>query len=362
MRLFQNSSIYPGYLPRLRALAPGDLPFVEQVRRFLADRYAAAHFLKPVVEGSLDAFFTNGNDDMLQKAWARENGLPADASPHDILLAQIEHHRTEVFYNLDPVRFDDALVARLPGCVKRTIAWRAAPSPHLNFRRYDLVVCNFSSILQRFADQGFRTAEFFPAHDDAMNSKAGNRDRPIDLLFVGGYSRHHKRRGRILEQVAHMAERWNVRFCLDRSLLTRIAESPLGIVPPLRNHRRPAAIRRVAQDGVFGLELYEALGQAKIVLNAAIDMAGDERGNMRCFEAMGCGGLLLSDEGRYPRGMVPGQTLVTFRDGKDAVAHAESLLGGDPQVLQSIADAGHRAIQSEYSRDRQWQAFLTLCA
>jgi hypothetical protein len=362
MRVFQNSSLYPDYLPRLRTLAPIYLPFSEQVRRFLADRYAAAHFLKPVLEGDVTAFLTNGNDAALQKTWARENGLSTKASPHDILLAQIEHHRTEVFYNLDPVRFCDSVVARLPGCVKRSIAWRAAPSPHLNFRKYDLLVSNFPGILKRFADQGFRTAEFFPAHDDHMNPIAANRNRPIDLLFVGGYSRHHKRRGQILERVAFMAERWNVRFYLDRSLLTRVAESPLGIVPPLRSHRRPQVIRRVSQDGVFGLELYAALGQAKIVLNAAVDMAGDERGNMRCFEAMGCGSLLLADEGRYPSGMVPGQTLVTFRDGDDAVARAEELLQGDAQPLQSIADAGHRAIRSEYSRDRQWQAFLALCA
>ena len=254
------------------------------------------------------------------------------------------------------------MVARLPGCVKRSIAWRAAPSPHLNFNRYDLLVSNFPGILKQFAEKGFRTAEFFPAHDDDMNRIAANRDRPIDILFVGGYSRHHRRRGFILEQVAGMAERWNVRFYLDRSLLNRIAESPLGIVPPLWSHRRPAVIRRVAQDGVFGMDLYVALGRAKIVLNAAVDMAGEERGNMRCFEAMGCGSLLLSDEGRYPRGMVPGQTLVTFRDGGDAVARVEALLQGDAQALQSIADAGHRAIRDEYSRDKQWQAFLLLCA
>lgn len=362
MRLFQNSSLYSGYLPRLRTLAPVHLPFAEQVHRFLADRYAAAHFLKPVLEGDAEAFFTNGNDDKLQSAWARDNGMPARSSPKDILLAQIEHHRTEVFYNLDPVRFDDSVVAQLPSCVKRRIAWRAAPSPHQNFRQYDLLVSNFPGILQRFADQGFRTAEFFPAHDDEMNRFADNFDRPIDLLFVGGYTRHHKRRSSILEQAARLADRWNVRFCLDGSLLNRVAESPLGLLPLLRKHRRPAAIRRVAQSGVFGIELYEALGQAKIALNAAVDMAGAERGNMRCFEAMGCGSLLLSDEGRYPHGMVPGQTLVTFRDGNDAVTRAEALLQGDAQFLKSMAQAGHRAIRDEYSRDKQWQAFKVLCA
>lgn len=361
MRLFQNSSLYPGYLPRLRTLAPGTLPFAEQVRRFLADRYAASHFLRPVLDGDPDAFFTNGSDGALQATWAREQGMPADTPGADILLAQLEHHRAEVFYNLDPVRFDDAFVARLPGCVKRRIAWRAAPSPHDRFRSYDLLVSNFPGILARYAEQGFRTAEFFPAHDEAMNPYAARAERPVDILFVGGYSRHHCRRAVILEAVARLAGRWRVRFCLDRSRLTRLAESPLGLLPPLAKHRRPAAIRRVAGDGVFGLDLYDALSQAKIALNAAVDMAGNERGNMRCFEAMGCGSLLLSDDGLYPRGMDPGRTLVTFRDANDAVRQAEALLTGPAEVREGIARAGFEAIGREYSRDRQWQAFVALC-
>ena len=361
MRLFQNSSLYPGYLPRLRRLAPGNLSFAEQVSRFLADRYAASHILQPGSGGEADVFFTNGNDAVLQAAWAREHGLTARASSADILLAQIEHHRTEVFYNLDPVRFDDAFVARLPGCVKRRIAWRAAPSPHQNFRAYDLLISNFPGILARYADQGFRTAEFFPAHDAAMNPFAARTDRPVDILFVGGYSRHHRRRAVILEAVARLSQRWRVRFCLDRSRLTKLAESPLGLLPPLSRHRRPAAIRRVASEGVFGLDLYDQLSQAKIALNAAVDMAGDERGNMRCFESMGCGSLLLSDAGRYPRGMQPGRTLLTFSDADDAVRQAEALLQDEPAAREGIARAGFQAISTEYSRDRQWQAFLALC-
>ena len=43
----------------------------------------------------------------LQRHWAREHGMPGKPSLEAILLAQIEHHRTEVFYNLDPVRYPE---------------------------------------------------------------------------------------------------------------------------------------------------------------------------------------------------------------------------------------------------------------
>ena len=48
------------------------------------------------------------------------------------------------------------------------------------------------------------------------------------------------------------------------------------------------------------------------MLNGAIDMAGPDRGNMRCFEAMGCGALLVSDVGNYPVGMEAGVTMETY--------------------------------------------------
>jgi len=105
MRLFQNSLLYRSH--PVRGYKPGSerLRFEELRRNFLDDRFGAMHFLKPVLDGEANAFFTNGNDEVLQGQWARENGLRSDASLESILLAQIEHHRAEVFYNLDPVRF-----------------------------------------------------------------------------------------------------------------------------------------------------------------------------------------------------------------------------------------------------------------
>jgi hypothetical protein len=63
MRLFQNSALYPSYLARLNQLAPETLGFEERRHIFLGDRFGALHFLKAVLEGNPDAFFTNGDDE-----------------------------------------------------------------------------------------------------------------------------------------------------------------------------------------------------------------------------------------------------------------------------------------------------------
>ncbi|MCC8960925.1 glycosyltransferase family 1 protein [Bradyrhizobium sp. Pear76] len=358
MRLFQNSGLYPSYLPRLNQLAAKASTFAARRDVFLHDRFGAAHILEPVLDGASEAFFTNGDDEALQRQWAHEQGMQGTPTLEAILLAQIEHHRTEVFYNLDPVRYPSAFVAKLPGCVKKTLCWRAAPSGNADLTAYGAVLGNFPSILEAWRSKGCRAELFFPATDPVM-AQYGHGERPIDVAFVGGYSRHHSARGRTLEQVAALAADRNIVFCLDASRLTRLAESAVGRLLPLAKHRRPDVIARIARPPVFGRDLYELFGSAKIVLNGAIDMAGNDRGNMRCFEAMGCGSLLVSDAGRYPDGMDPGQTIAVYESGNDCLTQIGNCLR-DWDDMKAKAERGRRVVGDLYSKERQWALFQNL--
>jgi glycosyltransferase involved in cell wall biosynthesis len=359
LRLFQNSGIPAGYKRRLDAIAREHTTFNARLSVFLGDRYGASHFLKPVLDGDSNAFFTNGDDIELQRAWAREHGLPRSAELEDILLAQIEEHRPDVFYNLDPLRYDSNFVRKLPSCVKKKLCWRAAPSPGNNFVAYDLVVCNFPSIIESWRRQGLRAGYFAPAHDPAMDDCVEASGRSIDMVFVGSYTRHHVRRARTLEAASRLAAKYRVVLCLDPSRLTRLAETPLGMVPLLYKHRRPDSIRQVASGPVFGLDLYRMLASSKIVLNGAIDMSGEDRGNMRCFEAMGCGALLVSDRGRYPQGMIAGQNMLDYASEADVADVVGSALDNWPRY-QDMAERGRQMVRSEYSKERQWESFQKL--
>src|SRR5262245_43894838 len=115
MRLFQNAGLYKSYIPRLRALYAGASAFEELQREFLADRFGAPHVWQPVLQGAPEAFFTNADDEVLQRAWARRAGLPQNCGHQEILRNQIEAHRTEVFYNGDPMHYGSAFVRSLPG-------------------------------------------------------------------------------------------------------------------------------------------------------------------------------------------------------------------------------------------------------
>ncbi len=361
MRLFLNSRYYPSLRPKVRALTSGHATFAEKINAFVQFREGGCHMLLPVDQQAEWAFFTNADDVDIQRVWAREQGMSPRASLADILRAQIEEHRTDVFYNLDATGWASDFVKKLPGCVKCAIGWHALPFQNVSFEGYDLMVCNFPSTLAGLRQLGYRAEYFFPAYDPALAPYAARTNRPVDVLFVGGYSRRHKSRAMVLEAVARMADRHNIVMHLDRSRLCRLAESPLGRLLPLAEHRRPAAIRQVTRDPVFGLDYYEVLSSAKIVLNGSIDMPSADRGNMRCFEALGSRSLLLTDEGNYPDGMTAGQTMMTYASPDDAIRQIEALLE-NPARLSGIASAGHEMISSRYSKQVQWKRFEELVA
>ena len=144
-------------------------------------------------------------------------------------------------------------------------------------------------------------------------------------------------------------------YCLDASRLTQLAESAIGRLP-LQKHRRPDAIAKIAKPPVFGRQLYELIGSSKIVLNGAIDMAGQDRGNMRCFEAMGCGALLVSDAGSYPDGMSRRRNHRDISDDR-RLSQPNSTIFGRLAAAKQIADNGRKQISNLYSKERQWALF-----
>jgi hypothetical protein len=361
MRLLQNSGLYPSYLRHLDALRDPDWSFERQLAVFYEDGYMASHILQPIIAGDQSAFFTNSDDEVLQRQWAREHGLAAHTPLSELLLAQLEEHRTEIFYNMDPMRYQSDFLRRLPGCVRKSVAWRAAPSPGADFSAYDAVMSNFPTILDKYRELGWRTAYFCPSHHPALDAFTDNTDRPVDVTFIGGFSRHHGRRANLLRSVAELDKDHKVVFHLDQSRLTRLAESIPGRLLLPSRYRRPGAVRRVSRPAVFGREMYAALARSKIVINCAIDMAGEDRGNLRCFEAMGCGSLLISDAGRYPDGMIDSTTMLVYRSADEALRCIRDSLR-DYDRIHRIASAGAALMRQWYSKANQWTQFVAIMA
>jgi hypothetical protein len=241
--------------------------------------------------------------------------------------------------------------------VKKSVGWRAAPSGSADLTKYDLIVCNFPSILESWRQKGCKVAYFFPAHDPVMDAYAAARGDELDLIFIGGFSRHHVKRSQALRAAASTPG-VRARFYLEDSRLTRLANF-LPPLPALRSYRHPDEIRKIRADPLYGRDAYAAIVKSRIVFNGAVDMAGEDRGNMRCFEATGCGAVLLTDAGRYPEGFVDGETMLVYSS-HEQIQDLINRLARDESLAKSIAQAGCAMVKERYSKQLQWTKFQDL--
>ena len=356
MRIFQCTTLYDGYLKRLKQLTANETSFASYRAKFISDRHGAAHFLKPILDDDALAFQANGNDDGHQKLWAKENGMRPGTSLTSILLAQIEQHRTEVFYCMDPVAYPTKFLKSLPSCVRKTIGWRAAPTGGADLSGYDIIVSNFPELLYDYQKSGCRVAEFYPAHDPVMDRFAARADRPIDVMFAGSYTRHHHDRSAMLEAVARLSDDISVSLFLDVSPKIEAA----SFIPLLPSRMKISAnISKIRKEPLYGLALYDALSKSKIVINGSIDVSKVSRGNLRCFESMGCGSVLLTDRGTYPVGMQDGVTMFTYNEVDDALDRIRQIIA-DPERRKSVGQAAHSELSERYSKDVQMRKFVEL--
>lgn len=360
MKLFQVAGFGPHYLNYFNEKHKSHLNVNFEARRMalLADRYDATHILAPVYDQPENSFFTVGDDPFLQRAWAHENGL-SWTNQTDILLAQIEESKADIVYQLDPVRFPSSFVRRMPGCVKKTIAWRASVVGEDDFSAYDIVLSNFSSLNRIMERRGVRTGYFAPSYDPVMYSYSENFERPTDIFFTGSFVRNgHGPRLEILNALAKLDKEVRLDFRLLTKKWGRLSASGLARFIPAPNFI-PRSLKGVVASPIFGLDMYEALSRSKIVINPATDVAGDVRGNMRCWEALGCGACMMGTAGSYPDGFIPGENFESFKDTEDLIKKIKSLLE-DESRLSYLAMNGVRMLSTRWSKERQWRDFIKI--
>lgn len=164
---------------------------------------------------------------------------------------------------------------------------------------YDKVFSCSAVTTRFFRDTCELNAEFVPFGANPINSTNGTQD--IDALFVGSCD---LRRIFLLEGIRdHVSVRGN-RWQRNMPLISG------------------ALRQRVDDRPVWGNELHQLLGRAKIVLNITrTDFYGAETGiNLRIFEALAAGRFLLTDHcDELETLFVIGEEVETFRSSRELV-------------------------------------------
>ncbi len=375
IRFMHMASFYPAYLKKFYADRPGlaEQDYATQYRTLMDDCFAWADFWKRNLEerGGFTAEEIVLNAEPLQKRWAAEHGArySADNWAIDIMHAQIETFRPDVLFPHDILFLtpeERRTLKRRHPSIQLQLAWDgiASHDPEM-FAGTDIMMTWLDRSVEYYAGAGFDTHQMWPGFEGRILTRLKeNGDAPewtnrsYGLSFVGSImdSRGmHQRRRDILGKVAYKhgltlyASNFGLpalkHYEIQLKRLIKSAWQP-GHIEDLRIH---GALRRRNRGPAFGLRMYGILANSKITLNSHLDGTGDRAGNMRMYEATGCGACLLTDwKPNLGEIFVPDEEVVAYRS-VDECLEKIRYLEDHPEVAAEIARKGQERTLSRYS-------------
>jgi len=380
MKLLKISRRSPLYFKAFYAGRPGlaESPYAEQMSALDHDACGWADFWKIALERiGYEVVELIVNNEPLQRAWARENGLSGHAGTglSEIALEQIRRFAPEVlWFNL----YDDELLRHIRSTVpsiRLVLGGVGSAVPQTDVWRYtDLVLTCAPETVDLLRESGVRAELLHHAFDPRINGRLEDREKTTDLTFVGNLIRaagFHLVREKILEKVfgdipgriyspsADLRLVDDIKAVIGMGVyntmhtlkMLRVPEEAIAALPvvgrALRWSGRPMRpvnpkLKAMIHPGVFGLRMFQTLRDSRIVLNIHADSSPSHASNMRLFETTGVGTCLLTDfRENIHRFFEPETEVVTYRSADECLEKARWLLA-HPAKRDEIAAAGHK--------------------
>ena len=143
---------------------------------------------------------------------------------------------------------------------------------------FDLILSSSLEHVSATKSMGLN-AKYFKSGFDPRNLKKLDKNKTAnDVIFIGGLSKDHKKRIKLLEYVAEHISTIKI---FGHGLDSLNKNSP---------------IRKKHHGKKYGIEMLNEVYNSKIVINSHIDCAGEHSGNNRMYETTGAGSLLLTDK------------------------------------------------------------------
>lgn len=366
MKVFQCIHKYPPHVPvfeKKHNIDSRNLSFNELRDLLITDGYASTYILKPALEGKDDkVFYTIWDYERLQYKWAEENGLKT-RDLEEIKLAQIEAFKPDVFYNHSP-RYDNHFIEKLKkknGLKK--VCWDAIitdyPWLHEN---YDLRLTLFEPFVKYWRQKGLNASLLSPAYAPTWD-QYNQSDRKIDVLFYGQFSEFFfSVRNQLIIKLLewYSTNVYNVRVHLQRNT----KKQPLINIRGIRRFTRwvdktPHQIKKYSLPPLYGTDLYHAIASSRIVINAFTNYNGLFKDNMRTYEAIGLGALMIGEDGIYPDFLEPGHDFLTYRTAEELIEKIEYALSL-PDQGREMANQAHQKLIHHCTKEKQWETFCKL--
>lgn len=344
VKFLQVYTFYPVYLDHWSGISPvpsgwGSDAILENLRE---DRFLASHdWARELSRRGWETRWWVANARPAVDAWLRERGRSPATCPADedaAFAALIEEYQPDVLWIGNPVRFDGRFLSRLRHRPKLVVGWMAAPfPPQIDWRGFDLLLSHLTQCRVGGLRQGVRRTErFHPGFPVEIWERLGTAQPESDVVFSGQWTAAHAHRNAFFQELAKEAQR---------------SSSPLDVRYHFAPHacRLPPEVERLDHGARWGLDMFRALRSGRIALNAEIDVASGEAGNMRLFEATGMGAMLLTEhQPNIESFFEPGREIETFRTPGEMLEKIRWYLG-HPTEMAAVAEAGRKACHERFA-------------
>lgn len=352
MRILLLADYYPAYLQTFHAKHDvSGLPYAAAQDLLLNDYFGSwgsyrNHFRKLGHECELIL----GNDYVLQEKWVAESGerLGACAArKFAVVMRQAEAFRPDAIFTGSMFDYYGAFLSAAAKLTPNVFAWIACPYPgNLDFSGIRCVISSVDAFVEKFRASGLMSERLGAAFDPDIAARVRGLPKAYDVTFIGGVSsRSHRYRVEMLKGLLRQGIKVDIwGYGLDRSLFG----NPL---------------KRAFHGELWGLGYYRALAQSRITLNFHIDVAKKAgfAGNMRTFEATGCGALLLTDSSeQLEQAFDPRLEISTFSSPAQLQERIGYFLGNEKARVDVAARGQERCIKDHgYEvRMREFESIL----
>lgn len=320
-------------------------PYSVQLAALLKDGFGASQMYAPSLNRlGYHAEPIIANCPYAQRKWLEENGqAPGNGERWmlETVRLQIESFHPDVILMCDPVPFDSDFLDSLSWKPSLVAGWQGAPTgPATDWSRYDLLLSDSQTVLESARAHGVKAAEFFSCGLPSwIGTTLQGEPKRYDLMYAGAWSPGQGGRNALIQEISRAAS-------------TGTGFDPVFFLEGAPKQMAPEVLQRTRGE-LWGLDMYRALRQAKIVFDAPAGPADDRSANARMLEATGVGSFLLTEHndsiGNY---FEPGREVGTYRTQGELLEKIGYYLA-HPEEREEIAARGQQRFLREHAMERR---------
>jgi hypothetical protein len=264
------------------------------------------------------------NCEYLQRAWCEEVDTEYSGS-EDTVIKQILFYEPDVVYTQGIWVINQRVHDAIRATVKVITGHVGSALENFYTDRFDIIFTSIPRYALEFNKVGVESHYLALAFDPrALNFPMPEPSVDYPVTFVGQVSGAHKRRRDLLEFLSDYIEI----YCWGTGFEQLARKDNI--------HYRGEA---------WGPDMFGILRSSYITLNRKIDHAEPWVGNMRMFEATGCGALLFNDTGMNLPDLFEDNELVVYEDDQDCLEKIDYYLDHRYEGLEIAANGNIRTMK-----------------